>query len=374
MNAAVAVAAVILALAVALTSVPLAAAGVTITGVGVEKLIFHPDSREKAAIHFVQSEPGRATVRVYDGQDLLVRELALGTRGSGYQEVEWDGLDEGGRPVPPEAYTYVIEVVTATGTGVVYDPADVTGGASVPVEDVLVDRSRGEILYVLERPARVRVRLGFDNDGPLLRTLIDWVPRPGGQRTEVWDGLDQSAVLTLQRHPRLQVAVDAFALPINTVIVGPLPDRSQVLPDLTGPLRRRSLPAVSQRRMYDASQQAYSDRGDLPVQISFPKSQRRTRAGLPLVSGITPVRIEVQKGQVARALATRFEPVFFVDGHFVFENEVGFTPMTWQWDTRGLMPGEHFVTVNLRGYDGNFGIATARVWLASTDTGEEGRQ
>lgn len=60
-------------------------------------------------------------------------------------------------------------------------------------------------------------------------------------------------------------------------------------------------------------------------------------------------------------MARRFEPVFFVDGQFAFENEVGFVPMTWNFDPRSLNEGEHYLTVNLRGYEGNFGIATLKV-------------
>ena len=49
------------------------------------------------------------------------------------------------------------------------------------------------------------------------------------------------------------------------------------------------------------------------------------------------------------------------DGIFVFENETGFLPMTWNWDSTSVNPGTHYLTANLRGYEGNFGIATLKV-------------
>lgn len=50
---------------------------------------------------------------------------------------------------------------------------------------------RGVIRYVLSAPALVRVRIvDGDTPGILLRTLVDWEPRPAGACSEVWDGRD----------------------------------------------------------------------------------------------------------------------------------------------------------------------------------------
>ena len=53
--------------------------------------------------------------------------------------------------------------------------------------------------------------------------------------------------------------------------------------------------------------------------------------------------------------------MFYVDGVFAHENELGYLPLTWTWDTAQFNPGEHFVTLNIRGYEGNFGTATIKV-------------
>jgi hypothetical protein len=37
--------------------------------------------------------------------------------------------------------------------------------------------------------------------------------------------------------------------------------------------------------------------------------------------------------------------------------------MTWLWDTSTVNEGEHYVTTNVRGYEGNFGTATLKVWV-----------
>jgi hypothetical protein len=122
--------------------------------------------------------------------------------------------------------------------------------------------------------------------------------------------------------------------------------------------------------MYSHAQQPLESRGDFKVLWTLPKLPRSAN-GVPIVSGVTPVRLDVEAVDRERALSRRFEPVFFVDGQFAFENEVGFVPMTWNFDPATLNEGEHFLTVNLRGYEGNFGMATLKVIVRrATSTGK----
>jgi hypothetical protein len=37
--------------------------------------------------------------------------------------------------------------------------------------------------------------------------------------------------------------------------------------------------------------------------------------------------------------------------------------MTWLLNTDTLNEGEHYLSVNLRGYEGNFGLATVKVYV-----------
>lgn len=45
--------------------------------------------------------------------------------------------------------------------------------------------------------------------------------------------------------------------------------------------------------------------------------------------------------------------------------------MTWKWDSSKFNPGEHFVTLNIRGYEGNFGAATVKVLVERADVAPE---
>ncbi len=122
------------------------------------------------------------------------------------------------------------------------------------------------------------------------------------------------------------------------------------------------------KRMYDHAQQPYDSRGDFTISLTLPPDLPVNAEGIAVVKGIVPVRLDIADHDRARALSRRFEPVFFVDGTFAFENETGFLPMTWLWDTRGTNPGTHFLTANLRGYEGNFGMATVRVSVPAAGT------
>jgi hypothetical protein len=192
--------------------------------------------------------------------------------------------------------------------------------------------------------------------------VIDWVPRPAGANEETWDGLDASGALSLFDHPQLLVAVSAFKLPENSILVGPAPSKVTLIAQRSWPPEvRKSAGASAAKRMYAHSQQPLEQRGDFSAGLVLPAGLARNAEGLPIVSHPIPVRLEIAESTRALVIARRFEPVFFLDGQYVFENEMGFVPMTWNWDPRSVNPGVHYLTVNLRGYEGNFGMATVKV-------------
>jgi hypothetical protein len=208
----------------------------------------------------------------------------------------------------------------------------------------------------------------LNNAGPLLRTVTDWVARPAGQQRDAWDGKDASGVLDLATHPRLHISVQAFALPENSILIGAPQRQVQLISGLPTPGKQRPKTGSQPKRMYAHAQQSLESRGDFKVHLTLPKELPRSPSGLPIITATTPVRLNVDAADRERALARRFEPVFFIDGQFAFENEVGFVPMTWNFDPAALNDGEHFLTVNLRGYEGNFGMATLKVLVQRPGT------
>lgn len=325
-----------------------------------DRLSFEPAKGEAIGVAFRIDEAARVYLELYDGRDVLIRRVGgEDVIPAGEHEIRWDGRDEAGRVVPAEAYSYVLRAVGGNGEEATYDLTDATGGREIKASNVEWDLQGGVVRYVLPALSRVNVRVGIKNGGPLLRTLIDWVPREAGIQEERWDGQDGSGVIDLAGHPELGVVVNAFALPDNTVLIGPRPQKSVVIEDVTWDAKKRRVhgPTGRQRRRFAA--QPMEVRQDVGLVLSLPEGLETDESGLPVISGPVPVRMDLpDPGEAARMLAERFETAFFLDGTFQFEAESGYLPATWTFDPTGVADGKHYVTGNLVGYEGHFGIAT----------------
>ena len=319
---------------------------------------------EKVTVRFELSEPAAVTMNVYDGRDLLIRNIDSGKQlASGEHSLSWDGKDNAGRPVPPGAYHYTLVATDKDQQSVEYDLTDLTGGEDLEVRNVNWDNKQKTLSYLVQKPARVNIRIGLQNDGPLLRTLLEWVPRAAGTHQEKWDGMDASGVIDLSKHPKRDIVVLAFSLSDNSILVGAPQSRDQLVADMSWKAVERERKQVSPRRMKTISQQPLETRGDYMIHLTLPDGLEKTKEGLPVVTGRVPVRLDIADKDRKRALERRFEAGFYVDGIMVFENETGFLPMTWYWNTAGMNPGTHYLTTNVRGYEGNFGMQTVKLYV-----------
>jgi len=61
------------------------------------------------------------------------------------------------------------------------------------------------------------------------------------------------------------------------------------------------------------------------------------------------------KNELTKPVEERGLPIF------IFEDEEGFTPFTYMWDTKGLPEGEHVFTVNIMSYDDHCGVESRKV-------------
>lgn len=332
--------------------------------VTVPQLVFDPASGERAEVRFELTEPASVTLAIYDGRDLRVREIAPGAElDSGEHVLRWDGRDARGRVVPPEAYRFTLSARAASGAEARWDLTDVTGGDPVTVQELRWEPEHQEIRFLLPHSARVRIRAGLGGGGPLLRTVIDWVPRASGVHRQAWDGRDQSDVLDLGSHPDLHLAAEAFRLSRNTLMVGPPPDRVTWLDGLADAPRRAR--AASRRpRMFDYAEQALERRRDFPVRMEV-RDGAAGSDGIVQTAGGVRIRIDVDPADRPRVLEERFEAVYFIDGQRWLEHEIGFLPSTWSIEPGVLPPGVHYLTTNLRGYNGHFGLATIQVRIGA---------
>ncbi len=319
--------------------------------------IFDPAKNESVTIHLRLSEAAPARVHIYDPRSIRVRTLAVAAPAERSQVV-WDGRDERGRRVPPEAYVYAVETTGAEGKPTLWDPTDEGDPELFAAEDIVWDPQSSQLRYRLPHTARIRIRIGLRNEGPLLRTLLDWVPRAAGDHVEAWDGTDANGVLDLAQHPALAFVTHAFPLSRSTILVGPPPRETILIEDPPEPRELRPAASPARKRMFDYAHQSIEDRRDFPIRLEPAADLERTPDGTPIVDGLTPVRLFVDPPYLERLQNERYEAVFFVDGQYAFENEVAFLPTTWSWDPRGLPDGRHYLSANIRGFEGHFGMTT----------------
>lgn len=331
-----------------------------ITDVSIDRDRIDPAAGERTSISYTIDAAAEVVLEMYDGRDALIYRSEAVQVEPGTYALEWNGHDASGEPVPAEAYHYVIRARNAAGE-VVHDLTDSTGSEALLAHEPVWDEASGKLRFRLDHPARINVRFGL-MDGPYVRTVVDWVARDAGDHELAWDGWDASRVMNLARHPMISPTVRAYTLPHNTVFVGD--DADQVRFVAMRPLGTRDVKAKPEKtRMFFHADQPLETRGDVPVELSLLGDFDRDEQGRHVVSGVVPVRLDVPADVRGRVLERRFEPVFFTDGIFVFETEVGVLPMTWNWDSTVVNPGEHYLTANIRGYEGNYGTATLRVWV-----------
>lgn len=324
-------------------------------------------------VSFALSEPASARLRIYDARDLRVREIpGEGILGVGTHQLEWDGKAEDGTPVPPGAYAFVVAARSLEhgSVEVVHDLTDLTGGAAVRARQVSWSPSEGAIRYVLPTPSIVAVRVGLRGDGPLLRTVVDWLPRPAGPNSEPWDGMDSSGYIRLGAHDERDIAVSAYSLSDNSILVGRPAGKPEFVSVADDAAHRRPRASPGSVRRRSPAIQPADARRDIGITLRLVDHGDPDEDGVPRVRGRVPIQLTVAPDDQDRAVDRRFEAAFYVDGLKVFENEIGFFPMTWYWDAQHESPGVHYVTANLIGYEGNFGMSTLKLRVERPESGE----
>jgi len=322
----------------------------TIRKVGVFPKTFSPEKEESITIRWMQSQKGKTTVEIHTENGERVRHLES-IYPAGEHTVVWDGRDDTERIVPAGVYLYVIQSQDDQGRQATYDPSFTTGGEELMVERFTFDKQKREFQFILPRAARTRLRIGLS---PFLhlRTLLDWEPLEGGTHTLGWDGLDSSGWVRAIDHPDLSMNLAAFALPDNAVILKGKEEFSSHM--------REGAKQSSRSGLYLHALHDRANCRDISCRVEFPGLEKDER-GLPILQGKTLVRVQLEDKDRNFMVNQRFEVGFSVDTVFLFEEEDGQDPFNFEWNTTGLSPGEHLLTVNLIGYDDHLGVKTVRV-------------
>jgi len=317
----------------------------------------------KVVVSYTLDEPANVELKIYDDREILINSISSsGLQKKGLHTVIWKGDDFKGRHVPAEAYKYVLRASNSSGQ-VEHDLSDFTGGQQSHVFQLEWDKKNKLIKFKLRKPSRINVRVGLKNNGPLMNTLFDWLARGHGAHEINWDGFDSSGVFDLNKMDNIEIYAQAFALSENSILVGPDENEVKLIDDISWKKERRVRKKAVKPSMKDHSQQYIENRGDFKVNVVLPDNLKQTTDGVAIVSDIVPIRFSLDAKDNQRILNDRYEPILFIDGKYFVENEVGFFPMTWNLDTSLLSEGEHYLTINLRGYNGHLGSASAKIFV-----------
>ncbi len=327
---------------------------------------FSPVRGESFSIPVHVNDPAKVKaikVEIRSSDDDLMRTLAIVeiTPDTTDYAVKWDGRDDADSVVPDEAYSPVIIVTMQSDETLTIAARGTSGGEEV--YDFEKTIRPGVIEYSLPAASRMLVRSGIKN-GPMLRTLIDWQPRTAGFHAERWNGRDKDDVVAIEQNPDVGYLIVGYQLPDHVIITHGNSSESY-----RHYRERRNWPL----KQAGDEQRALERNGRVLRQEAFQPvlQQKSPRIDVKLLT--TATRQPAQRVKLLEEMLTevklhpldeiyldqeRYEISFFVDHAFIAEEEQGYVPFTWRWSPGrlGIKPGEHLLTVNVSGYNGQVGV------------------
>ncbi|WP_041603587.1 FlgD immunoglobulin-like domain containing protein [Thioflavicoccus mobilis] len=333
-----------------------------IGGLTLAKTSFNPSRGEALDLTLDLKQAADVTVRVFDADwrevSTLVEKKAMP---AGESALGWSGKNAQGEVVPDEAYFFTVEA-EAGDLEEIYDPTAFSGGEEADLTEASLDPSVGAIRYRLPEMARVNIRIGISG-GPLMRTVVDWEPRVAGAVTDYWDGKDLDGLIDLWEHPDRKMIITYFTLPASSVITygnDNALDLDRVFeadartkPE-RNPQRAESTKISRHYRIPRAQDRAPT------IKMGFP-NQVGEEDGAVVLNGRSIVHVDLDEASKPHFQSAKFEIVFYVDGRFYAEEETGYAPYNWVWDTSQMDEGSYLLTVNVSSFKDQIGIKSARV-------------
>ena len=317
---------------------------------------FEPSKGESVTLGFEVTRDASARVDIYDWLGRKVRSIAISEAKAGRNSIVWDGKTTKGEVAAGEVFLYVIEAETKDGDKAVHNPSKKTGGIEVEPHEFNLDWETGKIEYVLPKSCVVRIRAGF-TEGMCGMSVIDWSPKTSGRHEYVWDGKDTSGKINLLKHKDLDIRLSCYTLPSNSIIVT----------GKTTPFKADSITSKKRNSLYGTAKKYKHYRHD-PLHchqpkfsLTFPTGKEIKETDAVEISGVTPIRVQLDPDDAMYLLNTRFEVVLYIDGMYIFETEEGSNPFTFSLDTKDLMKGPHVITVNILSYSDHIGIKSRKV-------------
>ena len=337
--------------------------GEVLSDVRTSTFSFNPSHGDEVAIFYRLSGPAKVNINIYDPDCGLIRAIATKEYiAPGEHTTIWDGKDMDGNVVPDEAYFFTIISEDKSGHKEIYDPTMFSGGIEYDISSADVNLQSGTVTYKMPEMGRVMIRMGVQG-GPLLNTLVDWKPRVKGVITEYWNGRDKDNLIDLYNNPKFKIIITYFTLPQNSIIT--FANKSITYRSYKNDLAKE-MPIKKDR---PGRVQSVSPHYRIPrtadyspdVKMTFKNTKGTDEEGIPVLTGKTLVKVELDEQDRLFFQNQQFEICFFLDNEFYAEDEAGYTPFNWVWNLSNVSEGEHLLTVNLSGFKDQIGVLTRKV-------------
>ena len=330
---------------------------------------FNPTKGEEVTISYELPRPAKSILKIFDPNMYLIREMvARDFQNLDKVDFTWNGRDSRGNIVPDEAYFFTIEAFDLKKDFARYDPSELPQ-EHLPNLEVNFHEQRGLLEYELIRDARIKIHAGIRKGGPLLKTILNWKPRLAGRYQQQWDGKDESGTVKIVGQPNFGISAQSITLLENSIIAVGNGEYSysdylrKIAPDR--PKKGGKTPPISSQMEWLGLPFRLPDLAAARPQFSLklPGDFPKTKDGLPMVKGEVPVVIRLEEKTKRYILEQQFEILCFVDFTFVKEEEEGYSPATWLWDTKIHPNGEHVLTVNVATFSGQVSTSSLKVFV-----------
>ncbi len=324
-------------------------------------------------IRFFLRQPASISVELIDAYDNHVRTLVQKRKcNKGTMSLSWDGKDDDKNYVPVGAYIPIINAVCADGKRYIYDPRETTGWKPVATSKPIYDKKTGYVDFRTEKPAYVRIRIGHQK-GPMYLTLVDWETKLSGKHHIPWDGMDASGKINLSSKP-LNFIIQAMSFPENTLYVTKSPT-TQIKRKKSTTFKLK--PVFESVKKSDYQQQVSlnsylyrKSKGPSPrFKVELPEA-KNSEEGISVISRECPLKIVIDERDVGWLANEHFEMLMFIDDVYYTEEEEGYSPIVWPWDTTELEDGVHLVTIMIQSFKDRIGSHSLQVRVQNEPNSE----
>ena len=321
---------------------------------------FSPILKQHFQIPFTLKKEAKVTVEIYTPDNTLIRTLQSRSLKEGEQSVVWDGKDSHGTIVPNEAYNIVL-IAQSSDQKEVIDPR-MSGGEIIKNLQTKLTK-QGSIVYHLSAPSRVLVRAGIEN-GPMLRVISNWIPKNSGKVLQRWNMRDVDNMVDIS-HLKFSVSVTAFALPKYTIITTNNKKLNYFEYFTQNGFTCPTIDQEEQLLIRDdkgISKHFYSCRiqdRDPRVNLEIPNAPKKE---VPILQNGKQTLIKVTMHPEDEAIfeKAKYEVSFFIDFKFSSEEELGYMPISWNFNPNALKKGEHVLSVNISTFQGQVGVRSLK--------------